>query len=134
MLPVFAWIFAIPMLGFLTGSRTMTPMCVLCWFAYAGNLGVPADVLRSAAGAGHALAARIVFGGLVGALAATGMTASAVEGALLGAIAAAVGTFVGFHVRHWLVKEKGFPDLGVALTEDVLVIVLSILAMGIVTG
>ncbi len=35
-----AWLIALPLLGVLTGLRTMTPMAVLCWFAYRGNLPV----------------------------------------------------------------------------------------------
>jgi uncharacterized membrane protein len=35
-----AWLIALPVLGAVTGLRTMTPMAVLCWFAYAGHLPV----------------------------------------------------------------------------------------------
>ena len=35
-----AWIVAIPLLGGLTGLRTFTPMAVVCWFAYRGDLDV----------------------------------------------------------------------------------------------
>ena len=31
---------AVPLMGALTGLRTMTPMAVLCWFAYFGYLPV----------------------------------------------------------------------------------------------
>lgn len=33
-LEVLTWLIAIPLLGFITGMRTMTPMTVLCWFAW----------------------------------------------------------------------------------------------------
>ena len=158
---VLAWLIAIPLLGFLTGSRAMMPMAVLRWFAYAGHLGVrpawafwvakpvtaivftvlalgeligdklPNTPNRTAAGP---LAARLVFGGLVGALAATGLHGSWLEGALLGLVGALAGTFLGFHLRQYLVAQKGFKDLHVALVEDFFVIGLSVLAMGFVTA
>jgi uncharacterized membrane protein len=156
-----AWVIAIPLLGALTGARTMTPMAILCWFAWDGHLDVegtwgfwsamhisaivftvlavgeligdklPRTPNRTAA---FPLIARIVFGGLVGALCATGLHGSAMEGIILGSASAIAGAFVGFHVRHALVNGQGWSDFAVALTEDLLVIGLSILAMGIVTG
>ena len=156
-----AWIVAIPLLGGMTGLRTMTPIAVVCWFAWRGDLDVagtwgfwcakPAAVIvftlfalgelvgdklpqtpnRTALGP---LVARLCFGGLVGALAATGLHGSAFEGILLGSVSALVGAFLGFHIRHHLVKQNGMADFAVALVEDALAIFLSILAMGIVTG
>jgi len=156
-----AWIVAIPLLGGLTGLRTFTPMAVVCWFAYRGDLDVagtwgfwcakPVTVIvftvlalgelvgdklpqtpnRTAA---VPLIFRVCFGGLVGALAASGVHGSAVEGILLGAISAIVGAFLGFHVRQHLVKDRGMADFAVALVEDAIAIFLSILALGIVTG
>ncbi len=70
----------------------------------------------------------------MGALAATGLHGSVLEGIILGAISALLGTSLGFHLRQWLVKERGFPALPVAVVEDVVAIGLSFLAMGIVTG
>jgi len=158
---VLAWVVAIPLLGGLTGLRTMTPMAVLCWFAYEGHLEVhrswPYWTTRLAAAiiftvlataeliadklpatpsrcAPFPLLARVVFGGLVGAIAATSLHGSAVEGIFLGSISSIAGAFLGFHLRQYLVKERGVPDLSVALSEDILAIGLSIIAMGIVTG
>ena len=37
---VLTWLVAIPLLGVVTGLRTMTPMAVLCWFAYTTDLPV----------------------------------------------------------------------------------------------
>jgi len=37
---VMAWLIAIPVLGIATGMRTMTPIAILCWFAYLGDLSV----------------------------------------------------------------------------------------------
>ena len=39
MMAVMSWVLAIPLLGVTTGLRTMTPMAVLCWFAYFGSDG-----------------------------------------------------------------------------------------------
>ena len=158
---VLAWLVGIPLLGGLTGMRTMTPMAVLCWFAYIGHLPVHHDwafwttrlvtvIIFSVLALGELigdklprtpnrtapgpLIARIVFGGLVGAIAATGLHGSAIEGIFLGAVSALAGAFLGFHIRQHLVKVNGFNDLHVALVEDILVIGGSVLAMGIVTG
>lgn len=158
---ILSWLVAIPLLGALTGCRSMMPMCIVCWFAYRHHLAVhytwaewsanritvivftvlaageligdklPKTPNRTAA---FPLVARVAFGGLIGAICATGLHGSAVEGILLGTISAFAGTFLGFHLRHWLVKDQGFPDLPVAIFEDAIVIALSIFAMGIVTG
>ena len=156
-----SWLVAIPLLGGLTGLRTMTPMAVLCWFSYAGDLPVHRSwafwttklvtaVVFTVLAAGEligdklpntpnrtspfALVARMVFGGLVGAIGATGLHGSILEGILLGVISAIAGTFLGFHLRQHLVKDRAFPDLQVALVEDGLTLALSVIAMRIVTG
>ncbi len=156
-----SWVVAIPLLGGLTGLRTMTPMAVLCWFAYAGNLEVHRSwafwttklvtaVVFTVLAVGELigdklpktpnrtspfpLMARIVFGGLVGAIAATGLRGSILEGVVLGVISAIAGAFLGFHLRQHLVKDRSFPDLPVALVEDALAVGLSVIALGIVTG
>jgi uncharacterized membrane protein len=156
-----SWLIAIPVLGFMTGCRSMSPMAILCFFAWRHHLWLggtwgfwammpvtaivfavlavgeligdklPMTPNRTAI---FPLIARIAFGGLVGALAATGLHGPAPEGIFLGALSAFAGTFVGFHVRQWLVHEKGFPATVVALLEDFVVIGSSILAMGIITG
>ena len=156
-----AYLVAIPLLGLMTGLRTMTPIAVLCWFAFRGDLAVagtwafwcakPASAIvftLFALGelygdklpqtpnrtASFPLLARFCFGGLVGALAATGLHGSVVEGILLGALASLAGSFLGFHIRHHLVRDRGTADFAVALVEDAIAIFLSILALGIVTG
>lgn len=156
-----SWVVAIPLLGGMNGLRTMTPMAVLCWFSYAGHLEVHYSwpfwttklvtaIVFTVLAVGEligdklpqtpnrtsppALLARIVFGGLVGAICATSLHGSLIEGALLGSISAIAGAFLGFHLRQYLVKERQFADLPVALAEDAIAIGISILAMGIVTG
>jgi uncharacterized membrane protein len=103
---VMTWLLAFPLLGFATGMRSMTPIFVLCWFAYLkflpldGTWGSWAASLASACiftvlalgewivdklpqtpnrTAPFPLGARLVFGGLVGALAAAGVRGSALE-------------------------------------------------------
>lgn len=158
---VLSWVLAIPLLGAMNGLRTLTPIAVLCWFSYLGHLEVyhswpfwttklVTAVVFTVLAVGEligdklpntpnrtsppALIARIVFGGLVGAIAATNLHGSAIEGILLGSLSAIAGAFIGFHVRQHLVKQRGCADFPVALSEDVLAIGLSIFAMGIVTG
>ncbi len=160
-LAVLSWMVAIPLLGGLTGLRTMTPMALLCWFAYAGHMEIrhswafwaaqPVTVIVFAVlavgeligdklpqtpnrTAPFPLLARIGFGGLVGAIAATSLHGAAIEGIILGAISALAGAFLGFHLRQHLVKNRQFKDLLVALVEDGLTIGLSVIALGIITG
>src|SRR3984957_15912062 len=96
-LQMMTWLIAIPLLGLVTGVRTFTPMAVLCWFAYGGYLPVdetwaswtaklvtaivftvlalgelvvdklPKTLSRTAPAV---LISRLVFGGLIGAIAA----------------------------------------------------------------
>lgn len=158
---ILAWLVAIPVLGAMTGLRSMTPVAVLCFFAYRGNLDVagtwafwtakPVSTLIFAILAlgefigdklpkthnrtsSFPLVARVAFGALVGALAATGLHGSAIEGGFIAAISAVVATFCAFHIRQKLTKVNGLPDLGVAIVEDILAVGLSFLAAGIVTG
>ena len=160
-MPILAWLFAIPVLGAMTGVRSMTPMAVLCFFAHRGDLDVsgtwafwsakpvtsivfivlalgeyigdklPMTPNRTAP---FPLVARIAFGALVGALAATGVHGSALEGSFLAAISALAGSFVSFHLRHTLTRERSIPGFPIAVGEDILAIGLSFLAAGIVTG
>jgi uncharacterized membrane protein len=166
---VLSWVVAIPLLGLMTGLRTMTPIAVVCWFAYIGLPGssgqgqlplvgtwafwagrlvtvivftalalgeyvgdkLPQTPNRTAPGP---LLARLAFGGLVGAIAATGMSGSTTEGIILGALGALTGAFLGFHVRKALVEKSGRPDWNVALLEDASAVLLSVMALGIITG
>jgi uncharacterized membrane protein len=158
---VLAWLVAIPLLGVLTGLRTMTPIAILCWFAYRGDLPLD-DTWASWAGkltaaiifsvlavaelvgdklpqtgnriAPFPLMARLCVGGLVGALVATGLDGSVVEGVMLGAGGALVGAFGGFLVRRDLVEKLECKDWQVALVEDFITVSCSILMMGVVTG
>jgi len=156
-----AWVIAIPLLGGLTGIRSMTPMAILCWFAYRGYLDVDGTWASWSANritvivfavlaigeligdklpqipnrtAPFPLIARIIFGGLVGAIAATSLQGSAIEGILLGSLSALAGTFFSFHMRHSIVRSQALPDYAAALVEDAMVVGLAVLALGVITG
>ncbi|MEO6815912.1 MAG: DUF4126 family protein [Edaphobacter sp.] len=158
---VMAWIVAIPLLGAATGMRTFTPMAVICWFAYLGYLPVdgtwafwvaklvtaviftvlalgelvgdklPRTPDRTAMGP---LLARILFGGLAGAVIATSMNGSEFEGGILGVGGALVGAFGGYLIRREIVLRSGSKDWPVAVAEDVITIGFAVLALGIITG
>ena len=155
------WTIAIPMLGFANGLRTLTPIAVVCWFAYTGHLHVqgtwafwetnlvsaiiftvlaigeyigdklPQTPSRIAPGP---LAARIVFGGLVGAIVATSLHLSLALGILPGAISAVAGAFLGYHLRRFLTHTVKLPDFPIALAEDFVTAGLAFLALRVVTS
>lgn len=159
---ILSWLIAIPLLGFSTGLRTMTPIAVLCWFAVLGHLPVhgtwafwTAKLISALIFTALALAeyigdklpstpartdlfpliARLSFGALVGALVATALIGSAVEGALLGTAGAALGAFAGFHLRTCaVIRSWGWPDWRVAIIEDAVALLASIIALSVVTG
>ncbi len=156
-----SWIVAIPLLGAATGMRSLTPIAVLCWFAYLGYLPVGdtwaswvaklvtvivftvlalgelvADKLprtpdRTSTGP---LLARLVLGGLIGAIVAAGLNGSAFEGIILGVGGALVGAFGGYLIRREIVIKSQGKDWPVAVVEDLMTIGFAVLAMGIVTG
>jgi uncharacterized membrane protein len=155
------WLIAIPLLGLVTGMRTFTPMAVLCWFAYFGNLPVQGTwaawtaklvtaivftVLALAELVGDKLPktpartaplpliARLIFGGIIGAIAAAGLDGSGVEGVILGVVGVAVGAFGGFLIRREIVQKLRCKDWPVALLEDVSAIICAVFAMGVITG
>src|ERR1700744_4696681 len=158
---IMTWLIAIPLLGLVTGLRSMTAMAVLCWFAYKGDLSLDgtwaswaaklvtaiiftvlavaelvADKLpktpnRTAPGP---LLIRVVVGGLIGAIVAAGLNGSEFEGVILGVGGALIGAFGGYLVRREIVLRLGCKDLPVALGEDASAIICALVAMGIVTG
>jgi uncharacterized membrane protein len=156
-----SWMIAIPLLGFATGLRCMTPIAVLCWFAYLGHLPVHhgwaswttnliAVILFTVFALGEyvgdklpntpnrtsafPLTARTVFGGLVGAIAARALHGATLEGILLGVFGALLGTFAGYHIRREIVSSTGWPDWIAAFTEDAFAILAAVFALGIITG
>ena len=160
-LEMMTWLIAIPLLGLVTGMRTLTAMMVLCWFAHGGYLPVdetwafwagklvtavvftvlaigeyivdklPKTPDRTSPGP---LIARLVFAGLVGAIVAAGLNGSGIEGVILCVGGALVGAFAGFLIRRELVLRLKSKDWPVAVVEDVSAVLGAVLAMGIVTG
>jgi uncharacterized membrane protein len=149
-------LYAIPLLGLMTGCRTMSPMAVLCWFLCFGQLHVEGTwafwaaklvtvIVFTVLAAGELigdklpqtpnrtallpLVARILFGGLVGGIIATGLHASLNVGVLAGSVFALAGAFFGYHIRRLLVTKGKLPDFAVALAEDAVVIAVSIVAL-----
>ena len=139
----------------------MTPMAVLCWFAYLGYLPVDgtwaawtASVAAVAMFTVLALAevvadklprtpnrislgpltARLVLGGLIGSIAATAMAGPGLEGVLLGVVGAALGAFAGFMIRRDLVERIGCADWKVAVVEDLIAVACAGFAMHVVTN
>lgn len=160
-LAVLSWIMAIPLLGFVTGLRSMTPMAVLCWFAYAGTLPLdgtwaewagklPTAIIFTVLAIGEYVAdklpmtpdrtnpvplgVRLFLGGLVGAIVAAGLNGSGLEGGLLGVLGALTGAFCGYHFRKEIVDRLQYQDWQVAVAEDALAAGFAVFAMGIVTG
>jgi uncharacterized membrane protein len=160
-LEMMTWLLAIPLLGLVTGMRSMTAMAVLCWFAYAGNLPVDgtwaswtaklataivftvlalgefiADKLpktpnRTSLGP---LIVRLLFGGLAAAIVAASLNGSGVEAVILGVAGVLIGACAGFLIRRELVLRLRCKDWRVALAEDISAVALAIFAMGIITG
>ena len=147
-------LFWIVLLGVVTGCRTMTAIAVLCWAAWLGFIPehgwaiwitylVSALIFTGFALAeyyGDTLAttpsrkapgpaaARMVFGALVGALAATAVYEPVAGGILAGLIGAVVGTWGGYWVRATLSRLLGH-DLPVALAESAVALALAIYAV-----
>jgi uncharacterized membrane protein len=139
----------------------MTPMAVLCWFAYLGYLpleGTWAAWMASATAVVvftvlalaeivadklprapdrislGPLTARLVFGGLIGSIAATAMIGPGLEGVLLGVVGAALGAFAGFMIRRDMVERIGCAEWKVALVEDLIAVACAGFAMHVVTN
>jgi uncharacterized membrane protein len=158
LIAMLSWLLAVPLLGVTTGLRAMTPMAVLCWFAYLGYLPVQntwaAWTASVAAFTVLALAecvvdklprtpdrfspaplmARLIFGGLIGSIAATAMAGPGLEGVLLGVVGAALGAFAGFMVRRDLVERIGCAEWKVTLVEDLIAVACAGFAMHVVTN
>jgi uncharacterized membrane protein len=156
-----AWMFAIPLLGVTTGLRSMTPMAVLCWFAFFGYLPVSGTWAEWSASPWVAiiwtllavfelvadklpdmpdrtskwpLLWRLLMGGLAGAIAATALAGPEIEGVLLALIGTLLGAFGGYMIRRDLVQQVGFTDWHIAVVEDVFTIAAAGFALHVITG
>ncbi len=138
------------MLGVVTGMRTMTAIAMVCWGAWLAWLPetgwaswttyLVSAIVFSLMAAGEYIGdtrantpsrkavgpalARVVFGGLVGALAAKAISEPLAGGILVGVIGALIGTWGGFAARRWGAKKAG-NDLPVALLESAFALVLA---------
>jgi len=155
------WLLAISLLGLATGLRSMTPMAVLCWFAYLGYLPVggtwAAWTARLAVAIGYTVLAvgeyaadklpgvpnrtspgplmvRVALGGLAGAISVTALHGARLEGVLLGGLAALLGAFGGFMIRRDVVQKLGCADWPVAMVEDAAAILGAALAVHGIAG
>jgi uncharacterized membrane protein len=156
-----AWMLAIPLLGLTTGLRSMTPMALICWYAYFGWLPVEgtwaqwtarfwvaiawsvlavaelvADKMpwmgdRTARGP---LLFRLAMGGLAGSIAATALIGPGIEGVVLAVIGALLGAVGGFMTRRDLVEKGGFKDWQVGVVEDLFTIAAVGFALHVITG
>lgn len=159
-LEVLTWLIAIPLLGFITGMRTMTPITVVCWFAWLRLLPVDdwaawsakfpvviaftllaileyvADKYGKTPRPTRlvVLLIRFFFGGLVGAIIATALDAPGAEGAILGVLGSLVGAFAAYQLRRQLTHRIGCKAWHVTVGEDIFAICCAILCLGIVTG
>ena len=158
-LEIMSWLIAIPMLGFATGLRSMTPMAVLCWFAYAGQLSadwapwishLSLAIAFTVLAVGEIIADktpripdrispapliwRVVLGGFVGAIAATSMQGPGLEGVLLGVVGVLLGAFGGYMLRRHLVQKLDCTDWQIAISEDLFAIAVSIWALRVISA
>ncbi len=139
------------LLGMTVGLRSMTAMAVLCWFAWLQLLpqhgwsfwvgSLVSVIVFTLAAVGEYVAdtlpktpsrtspgpliTRIVFGGLVGALAARAVVEPAAGGAIFGVVGALIGAFGGVRVRLYWAKAVG-KDLPVALLESAFALALAV--------
>src|SRR4051812_23483210 len=156
---IMSWLIAIPLLGLATGLRSMTPVALLCWFAYNGQLSADwapwisrlslacvLTVLALGELIGDKtprvpdrispapLAWRLILAGFVGAVAAMSMQGPGLEGVVLAVVGALIGAFGGYMVRRDLVHKSEYKDWHVALVEDVIAIVASIWALRVISA
>ena len=146
------------LLGVCTGLRTMTPIAVLCWFAYRNALhlvgwrsftaNIIAVIVFTLMALGEyvgdklpntpartapiGLLGRSSFGAFVGLLLAQPLLLSPVAAIALGIVGALLGTYAGWFLRTRIVTSLKCPDWPVAVAEDCLAILFSILLMNAV--
>jgi uncharacterized membrane protein len=137
------------LIGVIVGLRSLTPPAVLAWAARLGWIDLHASPLAfmgSAAAVGiftvlaigeliadqlpstpsrtkpPGLIARIVMGGLSGAVVAAAGSQSIAIGELLGVAGGVAGTFAGYEARTRLVRALKVPDIVIACLEDAVAI------------
>lgn len=158
-LEIMSWLIAIPMLGIATGLRSLTPIAVLCWYAYAGQLSADwahwisrpsVAIVLTIFAIGELVADktprvpdriapapllwRLVIGGFVGAVAATSMQGPGLEGVLLGIVGVLIGAFGGYMLRRDLGQKLDCKDWHVAVCEDLIAIILAVYALRVISA
>jgi len=141
-------------IGFMAGLRSLTPPAAVAWAAYLGRLNLagsylafmtsaPARYLFLAAAIGEligdkvpsapnrtaplGLATRLVTGAGSAAALAMAANGSSVLAIATGALGGLAGAFGGFQIRRHLVQKVGIPDFAVAIAEDAVAILGSLL-------
>ncbi len=122
-----AWLGALPEHGWAIWITYLVSALIFTGFAIGEYIGDTRPKTPSRKDAGPA-AARIVFGALVGALAATAIYEPVAGGILLGAVGAAIGTWGGYALRMASARRLG-SDLPAALGESALALVLAVVAV-----
>jgi uncharacterized membrane protein len=152
---------AIPLLGLCTGLRSMTPMALICWYAYFGYLPVEGTwaawtarlwvaIVITVLAVGELIADklpktpnrtspgpllwRLILAGMAGSIAAGGLNEPGLEGVLLCVLGALLGAFGGYMLRRDLVEKLDCKDWHVAVAEDLAAILCAGFALHIVTG
>jgi uncharacterized membrane protein len=148
MAPSYALLLAFA-IGIAAGLRSLTAPAVVAWAAHRGWLNLHntslsfmgstaavaiftilalvelvADQLPSTPARTKpvGLIARIVLGGLSGAVVALAGGQSAAVGCIIGAVGGVAGAFAGYQVRTGLVRALKAPDLVIAVLEDLVAV------------
>ena len=122
-----AWLGDLPEHGWAVWITYLVSALVFSGFALAEDYGDTLPTMPSRKAPGP-LAARLVFGPLVGALAATSIYEPLAGGILLGVAGAAAGTLGGYALRLAASRRLGH-DLPVAVTESVLALFFDVWAV-----
>lgn len=110
-------------LSFMGSTVTVVVLSLLALAEYVADL-LPTTPRRTTPGP---LIARIVMGGLSGACLCTAAGRSVALGAGLGGLGAIMGAFAGYEARTRLVRALRVKDRVIALSEDLLAVVLALL-------
>lgn len=146
------------LLGMCTGLRTMTPIAVLCWFAYRNALhlvgwrsftaNIIAVIVFTLMALGEyagdklpntpartspvGLLGRSAFGAFVALLLAQPLLLNPAAAIVVGIVGALAGTYAGWFVRVKSVLALKCPDWPVAVVEDCITITVSIFLLNAV--
>ena len=148
------------LLGVFTGLRTMTPIAVLCWYAYLRNLQftgwrgftmhLVSPILFTLLALGEyigdklphtpsrigavGLTGRTIFGALLGLLLAEPLGMNAVTLVLSGVLGALLGSYGGWFARTRTVAALKSADWPVAVVEDCVAIAGSIFVLNAIVS